>query len=427
MTLADFVSGHDALFEAPRSLYIHIPFCSSRCAYCDFHSFRCDRVSPEQRAAYVRRLLARIASLGENLTDSFETVYVGGGTPTALEDDIFSSLLEGMGSILRNPVREWTVEANPESLSPRKLETMEKSGVTRISIGIQSMDEGELDILGRNARAADNRRVIALASTSRLSLSADLITGLPLAGRRAKPSQGQGASSLLADTVEFLAANRVDHISLYDLVVEEGTLIKKRLDEGLILAVDDEDAYEKRLAAENSLVGLGYGRYEVSNYARSGSECLHNMAYWSMLSYIGIGSGAVSTLAVESSARASQAHDMGHCALRVEEGKDLAAWMDNPDAAAAFSWIGRKDSAFEMIMMGLRCSAGLDEKRFASRFGVAAADLLAGTMSRWAGRFTRAGGRIGLDGRGLDLLNRILVDALGEMEGWPSGNDGVNT
>ncbi|MDP2791956.1 MAG: coproporphyrinogen-III oxidase family protein [Rectinemataceae bacterium] len=420
------MSGDSAIFEAPRSLYVHIPFCSSRCAYCDFHSFRCDLVSPEQRAAYVRKLLARIASLGGAVTESFDTVYIGGGTPTALEDDAFSSLVEGMGSIMGNSVKEWTVEANPESLSPRKLEIMVKSGVTRISIGLQSMDEGELNILGRKARAVDNRRAISLASTSNLALSADLITGLPLAGGTIATAPARRGSSLLSDTLGFLAANRVGHISLYDLVVEEGTLIKKRLDEGSILSVDEDDAYEKRIAAENSLSSLGYGRYEVSNYARPGCECLHNMAYWSMRSYIGIGSGAVSTLAVDRSACAPPVSAEDHYALRVDEGKDMAVWMDNPDAAAAFSWIGRKDSAFEMIMMGLRCSAGLDEQRFTSRFGLAAADLLAGTMRRWAERFSRAEGRIRLDDRGLDLLNRILVDALGEMEGRLDGNDGVN-
>ncbi|PKL06019.1 MAG: hypothetical protein CVV53_06470 [Spirochaetae bacterium HGW-Spirochaetae-9] len=427
MILADFFSGNGAIFEAPRSLYVHIPFCASRCAYCDFHSFQRDRFSTEQRSAYVLKLLNRIERLSEGLAESFETVYIGGGTPTALEDEGFFSLLSGIRSVAGAAVREWTVEANPESLSPAKLEAMVDSGVTRISIGLQSMHDGELNILGRKASATDNRRAIALASTSNLALSADLITALPLAERANAAHHAQGGISSLPETVEYLAANRVGHISLYDLVVEEGTLIKKRLDEGAIFAVDDDEAYEERCAAEKRLESLGYARYEVSNYARPGCECLHNMAYWSMRSYIGIGSGAVSTLIVDSAVQPPQAAGAGNFALRVEEGRDLAAWLDNPDAAAAFSWIGRKDSAFEMIMMGLRCSVGLDEKRFASRFDLPAADLLAGTMLRWKERFSRAEGRIRLDGRGLDLLNRILVDALEEIESQFPCNDGVNS
>jgi oxygen-independent coproporphyrinogen-3 oxidase len=181
----------------------------------------------------------------------------------------------------------------------------------------------------------------------------------------------------------------------------------------------------ERSAAEKSLASLGYARYEVSNYAKSGCECLHNRAYWSMNSYLGIGSGAVSTLIVDSASRASLAGSAENLALRVEEGRDMAAWLKNPDDSASFSWIGRKDSAFEMIMMGLRCSSGLDEDRFAFRFGLAAADLLAGTMLKWKERFARGEGRIRLDGRGLNLLNRILVDALEEMEGQFPGNDGI--
>ena len=425
MILAELLSGEGAVFEAPRSLYVHIPFCSSRCAYCDFHSFRRDRFSPGQRAAYVAKLLARVKSIRERTIQSFDTVYIGGGTPTALEDEVFASLVEGLRSIIGTSTIEWTVEVNPESLSPAKLGIMEESGVTRISIGIQSMNDEELKILGREATTADNGRAIALVSNSGLALSADLIAALPRAkGGEAKP-RVQGEPSSLSATVEFLASNRVEHISIYDLVVEEGTRIKKRLDAGDILPADEEEAYEERSAAERSLASLGYARYEVSNYAKPGRECLHNRAYWSMNSYLGIGSGAVSTLIVDSASSSLRTGNAENLALRVEEGRGMAAWLRNPDDSAAFSWIGRKDSAFEMIMMGLRCSTGLDEYRFAARFGVAAADLLAGTMLKWKERFLRGEGRIWLDGQGLDLLNRILVDALEEMEGQFPCNDRV--
>lgn len=425
MTFADVFSGEGAAFEAPRSLYIHIPFCASRCAYCDFHSFPRERHSLELRAAYVAKLLARVKKASTGMTESFETVYVGGGTPTALDDAVFASLIGGLRSIIGKSVREWTVEANPESLSPSKLGTMVDNGVTRISIGIQSMADGELQILGRGARSADNRRAVALASSTGLAVSADLITALPHADMRETGRHASESSPSLSETVEFLAACRVEHISIYDLVVEEGTLIKRRLDEGAILPADDDAAFEERIAAEKSLKRLGFGRYEVSNYAKPGRECLHNMAYWSMKSYMGIGSGAVSTFIVDSAAQAIKAEGTRNRALRAEEGKNLAAWLDDPDDAAMFSWINRKDSAFEMIMMGLRCSIGLDENRFASRFGLAAADVLAGTMLRWSERFSRSEGHIRLDGRGLDLLNRILVDALGEMDDLFPRSDGV--
>jgi oxygen-independent coproporphyrinogen-3 oxidase len=243
MILSELFSGEGAVFEAPRSLYVHIPFCSSRCAYCDFHSFCRDRFSPGQRAAYVAKLLARAKSVSERTIQSFDTVYIGGGTPTALEDEIFASLVEGLRSIIGTSTIEWTVEANPESLSPTKLGIMEDSGVTRISIGIQSMDDEELKILGREAKTADNSRAIALAANSGLALSADLITALPRSKRGEAKPRAPGRSSSLSATVEFLASNRVEHISIYDLVVEEGTLIKKRLDAGDFLPADEEEAY----------------------------------------------------------------------------------------------------------------------------------------------------------------------------------------
>lgn len=426
MTFAAVFSGEGTAFEAPRSLYVHVPFCASRCAYCDFHSYPRDRHSLELRAAYVAKLLARVEKVGAGMTESFETIYIGGGTPTTLDDEIFDSLIRGLRSITGNSVREWTVEANPESLSPFKLKTMVDNGVTRVSIGIQSMDDGELKILGRGARSADNRRAVALAIDSGLAVSADLITALPRAAKGEASLHDSASSPSLSETVEYLAGSGVEHISIYDLVVEEGTLIKTRLDEGAILPADDDAAFDERSAAEKSLESLGYGRYEVSNYAKPGRECLHNMAYWSMNSYLGIGSGAVSTLIVDSAAHAAKADGAERRALRVEEGKNLAGWLENPDDAAKFDWIEAKDSAFEMIMMGLRCSIGLDENRFKSRFGLAAHDLLAGTMLKWSERFSRSEGHIRLDGRGLDLLNRILVDALVEMDKRYSLSDRVN-
>ena len=297
MTLAGLLSGSGGTFEAPRSLYIHVPFCSSRCSYCDFHSFPCARVPPLMRASYVEKLLERTKILCEAASAPVETIYVGGGTPTVLEDEVFGRLLGGLGDMFGSSVREWTVEANPESLTSAKLELLVSHGVTRLSMGIQSMDEGELEILGRRAKVADNRRAVALASQSGLALSADLITAIPTA------SDGVFyARSTLSDSVKLLLENGFGHVSIYDLVVEEGTTIKKRLETGEILPADEDRAFDERKEAEQLLSRLGYARYEVSNYAKSGRECLHNAAYWSMNSYLGIGSGAVSTFASQARA-----------------------------------------------------------------------------------------------------------------------------
>ncbi len=415
MNLSGFLSENSGAFETPRSLYIHVPFCSSRCSYCDFHSFPCSRVSASRRADYVDKLLRRTELLCRTASASIETIFVGGGTPTVLEDEVFERLLAEIRSIAGHTPLEWTVEANPESLSPRKLEMMAVHGVTRLSVGIQSMDDGELAILGRHARAADNRRALDLAIQSGLKLSADLMTALP---RPEKRSSRSSTRSALHDSAAFLVEKGVGHLSIYDLVVEEGTPIKGRLDRGELFPVDEDAAFDEREEGEGLLKALGFSRYEVSNYALEGSECLHNQAYWSMNSYLGVGSGAVSTLIVADGNKAAAAGAGGSLSLRMEEGRDLAAYLLDPDSTVALSWIGRKDSAFEMIMMALRTARGLDEERFKARFGLDAGALLSNTRKKWKDRFSESEGRLKLDGPGLDILNLILVDALDEMGSW---------
>jgi oxygen-independent coproporphyrinogen-3 oxidase len=404
MTLSGLFSGSGGAFETPRSLYIHIPLCSSRCAYCDFHSLPCAKVPAAQRAAYTEILLRRVETLCAAIQAPVETVYIGGGTPTALEDSDFRRIVGGIGAMFGHSLREWTVEANPESLSPTKLEIMVESGVTRLSIGIQSMDEGELELL----------RAMQLAAGSGLALSADLITALPV--NKVDSKRSFAAHLPLRDGVGILAGKGFGHISIYDLVVEEGTAIHRRLDEGELIHVDEDRAFDERREAESFLDSLGYGRYEVSNYALPGRECVHNRAYWSMDSYLGIGSGAVSTLIVADGARADSLGASGALALRIEEGKNLASFLRDPDEDVALSWIDRQDSVFELVMMSLRCSDGLDEKRFRSRFGLEARDMLQSTIRKYGEHFSGIGGRLCLDNSGLDVLNMILVDAMDEME-----------
>ena len=439
MTFAELRRRPAGAFEPARALYLHVPFCSTRCAYCDFHSFGACATSPAQRAAYASALVARAGELAEVFSDRIDTVFIGGGTPTTLEDDAFGALLKGVAAICASrghsaPI-EWSVEANPESLTPAKLAMMADAGVTRLSVGIQSMDDAELSILGRAARRANNLRALSLAVGSGLAVSADLMTALPrrplAVSALAVPALDGGASGteagLLERTARLLAESGVGHLSIYDLVVEEGTRMADFLARGELVPADEESAFQERAAAETALGNLGFQRYEVSNYALPGRECRHNQAYWSMRSYLGAGSGAVSTLIAADSSAASGLGSGGGRSLRIEEGKDLGAWLENPDGAVAMNWISAKDSAFEMIMMGLRTSRGLDLRRFNARFGDCFAHahpgrssppFLAPAIDRWKDRFAESDGFLRLDGQGLDLLNPILVDVLSAMDSW---------
>jgi oxygen-independent coproporphyrinogen-3 oxidase len=434
LTFAELRKRPSGAFEPARALYLHVPFCSTRCAYCDFHSFGAAATSPARRAAYAGALVARANELAEAFSDRIDTVFIGGGTPTTLEDGDFRALLEGVAAICarrgRSTPFEWSVEANPESLTAAKLSMMRDAGVTRLSIGIQSMDDAELSVLGRGARRADNLRALELAARSGLAISADLMTALPRLPSAAGNDPG-GAPGQLERTARLLAENGAGHLSIYDLVVEEGTRVAERVDRGDLKPADEESSCRERASAEAGLASLGFRRYEVSNYSLPGRECRHNQAYWSMRSYLGAGSGAVSTLIVADPDAALALDSGGARSLRIEEGRDLAGWLEEPDGAAAATWISAKDSAFEMIMMGLRTSRGLDLGRFKSRFGdiyrtgepgsvqdggAGAPSFLKPAIERWKDCFTESDGFLSLDGRGLDLLNPILVDVLSAMD-----------
>lgn len=348
----------------------------------------------ESALAGVDALIGRFCAEGRD----FDTVYVGGGTPTVLGPVLLSRLLGGIGARLGTRPAEWTVEANPESLDEACLGAIAASGATRLSIGIQSMDDGELELLGRPCGAEAVFRAVELARTTGLSLSADLMTALP--GRRGRSGLPPGS---LARTALSLADSGFSHLSVYDLVPEEGTRIASLLERGEFALPDEDEEAERRLLLERALGARGFLRYEISNYAMPGSESLHNGAYWAMRSYLGAGEGAVSTLRLR---------DSGGASLRITQSRE-------PGGVADETRISPEESAFEMIMMGFRTSRGLDLADFSDRFGLDAESLIGKALSKWSDRIApgrRAGGFLALDGRGMDLLNGFLVECLDGME-----------
>ncbi|TXT43118.1 MAG: oxygen-independent coproporphyrinogen III oxidase, partial [Spirochaetes bacterium] len=181
MTLGDFIQNSGFDFEYPRSLYLHIPFCAHKCAYCDFHSLPIGfgQAPRAQARSYARNLTRRVAAASPLFLQGLRTIYVGGGTPTVLDPESLALVLGTLGNYAMPDLEEWTVEANPESLDPQKLDIMAEAGVTRISIGIQTMNDGELSVLGRTASTELNLSALRLARSRGLAVSADLIGGIP--------------------------------------------------------------------------------------------------------------------------------------------------------------------------------------------------------------------------------------------------------
>lgn len=262
------------------ALYLHIPFCKAKCLYCDFDSRAlggCERDAAMDR--YCARLLSlvdRHGAAGE--LDEVETVYIGGGTPSLLGARLVS-LVERVRAYC-DPV-EFTCEANPESFTLELAQALCEAGVTRISLGVQTLDADELKAIGRIHSAEQAMLAIAQAKAVGFSTTCDVMCGLP----------GQTAESFRG-TLESLLALRPDHVSVYPLQLEEGTPLARMEEDGLV-QVPDEDfqAACMDLAAE-MLAGAGFERYEVASYAQPGQRCRHNIAYWTGKPYLGLGRSA---------------------------------------------------------------------------------------------------------------------------------------
>lgn len=248
-------------------LYIHVPFCLSKCPYCDFYSERYSKFLAEE---YKKAVIRNLAFYNE----SYDTVYFGGGTPILLADEIADIL--GQVKLAENA--EVTVEANPCVSDERRLSTLIGAGVNRISFGVQSMNEGELNFLGRKHSAEQAAAAIELAhSIGFHNISADLMLGLE-----------HQAENKIKRSVEALSALPVTHISAYLLKIEEGTPFS----EMNIEIPEDERLSELYLYACDKLEGNGFFQYEISNFSKTGAECRHNLKYWRCEEYLGIGPAA---------------------------------------------------------------------------------------------------------------------------------------
>ncbi|MDR2108355.1 MAG: radical SAM family heme chaperone HemW [Coriobacteriales bacterium] len=268
--------------EDYRALYLHIPFCASRCGYCDFVTEALE-ADDERISSYTEeliRVLRRSSRSGE--LGSVKTVYVGGGTPTHIGSRRLISLVYTVGlSLNLHTDSEFTVEANPESLTAPLARDLFSLGVNRFSLGVQSLNDDDLLVLGRGHNSDAARRAIATAGERCNNVSVDLICGIPkqtLSGWQA--------------TLREVVASGVKHISVYPLTLEATTPLARDIAAGRLVLPDDDSQAELLLATADLLAAEGFERYEVASWARPGYACAHNIAYWTGQSYLGLGRGA---------------------------------------------------------------------------------------------------------------------------------------
>ncbi len=318
-------------------LYIHIPFCKSKCAYCDFYSLAGRQ---EMTDRYVRALLAHMGETAPQARDyRVDSVYFGGGTPLMLGERDLRRLLEQVGKLFRvERDAEITVEVNPDSVDLKTLKRLRRAGVDRLSVGMQSAVDSELAAVGRPHSFAQTQQAVEWARRAKFrNVSLDLIYGLP----------GQTPESWRR-TLEAAVALEPEHISGYGLKVEPGTPLWSRVEQGETLPDDDAQA-DAYLAMVDFLAERGYEQYEISNFARQGYVSRHNLKYWLMRPYLGFGPGAHSDFGQR---RFSFLRDLDGYIAGVETGGPL---LDEDQE------IPHSERASEYLMLRLRTTRGIEE------------------------------------------------------------------
>ena len=315
----------------PKALYIHIPFCQKICDYCDFTKLQYFRIFAEQ---YIVSLEKELKSY--HIDHQLETIYAGGGTPTALDDDLFEKLLIIIDKY-RHGVLEYTFEANPESLSDNKLKLMKEHGVSRLSIGVESTNDKILASIGRNHTFEDVQTAIKRAkSYGHVNINVDLIIGLPHVSK-----------ALLQKDLERILSLDVQHISCYSLTVHPNT--KFFIDK--INEPDSDTAREMYDIVEKTLKEKGFVHYEISNWAKPGYESKHNFIYWKDEQYYGVGLGASGFIKNKRYVNTKNITEYNKGHYRYEE-ED----------------VGLDDDKTYFIMLNLRTVRGLIFKEYEERF-----------------------------------------------------------
>ena len=323
-------------------VYVHVPFCATRCGYCDFNTYTAPELGDGgSRVAYTDSVLAELRLARRVLSEAeppVSTVFFGGGTPTLLAAAELGRILAGIGSEFGlAPAAEVTTEANPESVDPAYLDELRRHGFNRISFGMQSARPHVLAVLDRRHTPGRPEQCVAWARAAGFAqVSLDLIYGTP----------GESLADW-RESVEVAVAAGPDHVSAYALVVEEGTRLARQVARGELVRPDDDDMADKYLLADELLGAAGYRWYEVSNWARAGAACRHNLGYWRGENWWGIGPGAHSF--VGGTRWWNVKHPAAYAARLAGGGSPALASEVLTDA----------DRRLERVLLGLRLAEGL--------------------------------------------------------------------
>ena len=393
------------------SLYIHIPFCLKKCGYCDFFSL--ENQSKEMMSGVLTETLNQARWFLHNLGNpAISTIFIGGGTPSLLPLPLLKNLLDSLQSMTRNAPVEWSIEANPESITPDFLSITNESGVTRLSLGIQSMDNGILELLERTGNREDSLKAIELIKESwKGDLSLDLITGIP-----------DQTKELFEADIQKILEFEPDHISIYGLQIEEETPFFTRVRSGRIIPLAEGKVRILLEQAEEMLLAAGYEKYELSNYSKPGKACRHNLGYWRMDPYLGCGPSGASTLpGIDKQGRKE--------VLRLEVPRSFALFLEGEESlwgmfrstipGGKAESLSKKEFLFENLMMGFRLTSGISWENLELRFGNEVLSRIYPRMNSWKEKgYLKEDGKA-LTREGTFIMNNLLLELLDDLESVP--------
>ncbi len=356
-------------------IYIHIPFCISKCPYCDFYSFNGDE---KQKDSYLDAVLSSLERYKGRITE-IDTVYIGGGTPSVFGGERLSRIIEYIRECFTLVNPEITVECNPSSVDAELMKALAGSGVNRISMGMQSAVDSERKALGRHSDKKQVEKALSIVRESGISnISLDIMLGIP----------GQTLESL-DESLDFLLASGVTHISAYMLKVEADTPFWE-MGDSLILP-DEDTVCQLYLHTSERLTEQGYCHYEISNFAKKGFESRHNTKYWKLEPYVGIGPTAYSFFE-------GQRFFTPRC-------------FDDFLEEETFVYDGEGGDEEEYIMLALRLAEGLREEDFRRRFGRSIPEEMYRKAEKYGPDLVTVGdGSIALTPQGFLISNTIIVD-----------------
>ena len=380
-------------------LYIHIPFCIRKCAYCDFLSGSQDEETIEQ---YVLSLLDEIRAHGSNqeLIASHEvtTIFFGGGTPSVLQASQIGQVMKVLHDVFQiKQDAEITIEVNPGTVTREKLQSYRVCGINRISFGLQSTNNEELKLLGRIHTYEEFLESFRLARECGFdNINVDLISAIP-----------KQTVASWEETLQSVIKLNPEHISAYSLIVEEGTPFAQVYGEGCPMEHDLPSEEEERAIyyrTEELLKAAGYHRYEVSNYAKEGKECRHNLGYWERKEYLGIGLGSASLI---ENTRYKNTDDL---AYYMEHARELTAIQKEIQVLIT------KEQMEEFMFLGLRKMEGVSEIEFEKCFGVGIDEVYGMQLKKLIREhlLEKKDGRILLTKQGIDVSNYVFAEFLNE-------------